>query len=102
MIDYMKDIDFSDIKIKAKMLVVEKKIPISEFTYSEINSKELEDSIKKDLTLQIVNQLMKDDLILFTKQEDFENSEIIFRARGYIANKEDVSTIAILTNSIKK
>lgn len=54
------------------------------------NSVDYEEEIKKRLTLEIADKLMKSKFMLFTKEHKPDSDDMIFRARCCISHKNNV------------
>lgn len=81
---------FESLTVNTKMITVTHMV--SEFVEDMVYDKErYEKNIKKDLALEIANLILKDNLVLITKQYDGATSTITFRARVFLANKDAVS-----------
>lgn len=89
--DFAKGNDrFESLTVNTKMITVTHMV--SEFVEDMAYDKErYEKNIKKDLALEIANLILKDNLVLITKQYDGATSTITFRARVFLANKDAVS-----------
>lgn len=57
------------------------------------DKKDYEKYIKEKLALEIANLILKEDLVLFTKQKDVATYTTTFRARVFLANKDVVSVL---------
>jgi hypothetical protein len=53
-----------------------------------------EDLIKEKLANEMARTLLKENLVLFTKESHSDKFDMIYRARCYLADKEDVALIA--------
>lgn len=54
------------------------------------NSVDYEEEIKKRLTLEIADKLMKSKFMLFTKEHKPDSDDMIFRARCCVSHKNNV------------
>lgn len=54
------------------------------------NSVDYEEEIKKRLTLEIADKLMKSNFMLFTKEHKPDSDDMIFRARCCVSHKNNV------------
>ena len=57
------------------------------------DEKRYEKYIKEKMALEIANLILKDDLVLFTKQNDVATYTKTYRARVFLANKDIVSIL---------
>ena len=58
-----------------------------------IDKKSYEQYIKEKMALEIADLILKDDLVLFTKQNDIAAHTTTYRARAFLANKDIVSIL---------
>ena len=82
---------FESLTVNTKMITVMHKV--TEFEDITNDEKRYEKYIKEKMALEIANLILKDDLVLFTKQYDGATSTITFRARVFLANKDIVSIL---------
>ena len=90
--DFAKGNDrFESLTVNTKMITVMHKV--TEFEDITNDEKRYEKYIKEKMALEIANLILKDDLVLFTKQNDVATYTTTFRARVFLANKDVVSVL---------
>lgn len=57
---------------------------------NSVDYEEYEEEIKKRLTLEIADKLMKSNFMLFTKEHKPDSYDMIFRARCCISHKNNI------------
>ena len=82
---------FESLTVNTKMITVMHKV--TEFEDITNDEKRYEKYIKEKMALEIANLILKDDLVLFTKQNDIATYTKIYRARVFLANKDIVSIL---------
>lgn len=82
---------FESLTVNTKMITVMHKV--TEFEDITNDEKRYEKYIKEKMALEIANLILKDDLVLFTKQNDVATYTTTFRARVFLANKDIVSIL---------
>ena len=82
---------FESLTVNTKMITVTHKV--TEFEDITNDEKRYEKYIKEKMALEIANLILKDDLVLFTKQNDVATYTTTFRARVFLANKDIVSIL---------
>ena len=90
--------DFSNVQthaIKTKIVTVQHTVTEFWLENMSIDKNQIfEDLIKEKLANEMARTLLKENLVLFTKQSHPDKFDTIYRARCYLANKEDVALIA--------
>ena len=92
--------DFSNVqthKVKTKIVTVQQTVTEFWLENMSIDKKQtLENVIKEQLAIKMARTLLNENLILFTKESltGPDKFDTIYRARCYLANKEDVALIA--------
>ena len=90
--DFAKGNDrFESLTVNTKMIIVSHKA--CEFEDITNDEKRYEKYIKEKMALEIANLILKDDLVLFTKQNDVATYTKTYRARVFLANKDIVSIL---------
>ena len=90
--DFAKGNDrFESLTVNTKMIIVTH--TATEFEDITNDKKRYEKYIKEKMALEIANLILKDDLVLFTKQNDVATYTTTFRARVFLANKDVVSVL---------
>lgn len=90
--DFAKGNDrFESLTVNTKMIIVTH--TATEFEDITNDEKRYEKYIKEKMALEIANLILKDDLVLFTKQNDVATYTTTFRARVFLANKDVVSVL---------
>ena len=90
--DFAKGNDrFESLTVNTKMIIVTH--TATEFEDITNDEKRYEKYIKEKMALEIANLILKDDLVLFTKQNDIATYTKIYRARVFLANKDIVSIL---------
>ena len=90
--DFAKGNDsVESLTVNTKMITVMHKV--TEFEDITNDEKRYEKYIKEKMALEIANLILKDDLVLFTKQNDVATYTTTFRARVFLANKDIVSIL---------
>ena len=90
--DFAKGNDrFESLTVNTKMITVTH--TATEFEDITNDKKRYEKYIKEKMALEIANLILKDDLVLFTKQNDVATYTTTFRARVFLANKDVVSVL---------
>lgn len=82
---------FESLTVNTKMITVMHKV--TEFEDITNDEKRYEKYIKEKMALEIANLILKDDLVLFTKQNDVATYTRTYRARAFLANKDIVSIL---------
>jgi Zn/Cd-binding protein ZinT len=82
---------FESLTVNTKMITVMHKV--TEFEDITNDEKRYEKYIKEKMALEIANLILKDDLVLFTKQNDVATYTKTYRARVFLANKDIVSIL---------
>ena len=90
--------DFDKVNDRVESLTVNTKMitvtrMVTEFEDITSDEKRYEKYIKEKMALEIANLILKDDLVLFTKQNDIATYTKIYRARVFLANKDIVSIL---------
>lgn len=62
----------------------------AEIVVSSLLNVDYEEEIKKRLTLEIADKLMKSKFMLFTKEHKPDSDDMIFRARCCVSHKNNV------------
>jgi len=90
--------DFSNVQthaIKTKIVTVQHTVTEFWLENMSIDKKQIfEDLIKEKLANEMARTLLKENLVLFTKQSHPDKFDTIYRARCYLADKQDVALIA--------
>ena len=90
--------DFSNVQthaVKTKIMTVQHTVTEFWLENMSIDKKQIfEDLIKEKLANEMARTLLKENLVLFTKESHSDKFDTIYRARCYLANKEDVALIA--------
>lgn len=74
-------------EVKGEMILVEKVVdPTSEILPDK-------EQIKKELAEELVQKLLKSNLVEFTRQDDFRTDLVTFRARAYLTPDEQIRVI---------
>ena len=91
--DFAKGNDsVESLTVNTKMITVTH--TATEFEEDIVNDKKsYEQYTKEKMALEIANLILKDDLVLFTKQNDIATYTKIYRARVFLANKDIVSIL---------
>ncbi len=90
--DFAKDSDrFESLTVNTKMITITRMV--TEFEDITNDEKRYEKYIKEKMALEIANFILKDDLVLFTKQNDVATYTKTYRARVFLANKDIVSIL---------
>ena len=90
--DFAKGNDrFESLTVDTKMITITRMV--TEFEDITNDEKRYEKYIKEKMALEIANLILKDDLVLFTKQNDIATYTTTFRARVFLANKDVVSVL---------
>lgn len=84
--------DFTTTNIKTQMITATTMLTALDALLL-LDEKKIESGIKEKLALQIANYILENDLVLFTKQKDLLMDSTIYRARAFLANKEDITII---------
>ena len=82
---------FESLTVNTKMITVTRMV--TEFEDITSDEKRYEKYIKEKMALEIANLILKDDLVLFTKQNDVATYTRTYRARAFLANKDIVSIL---------
>ncbi len=81
--------------VKTKIVTVQHTVTEFWLENMSIDKKQIfEDLIKEKLANEMARTLLKENLVLFTKESHSDKFDTIYRARCYLANKEDVALIA--------
>jgi hypothetical protein len=81
--------------VKTKIVTVQHTVTEFWLENMSIDKKQIfEDLIKEKLANEMARTLLKENLVLFTKESHPDKFDTIYRARCYLANKEDVALIA--------
>ena len=81
--------------VKTKIVTVQHTVTEFWLENMSIDTKQIfEDLIKEKLANEMARTLLKENLVLFTKESHPDKFDTIYRARCYLANKEDVALIA--------
>ncbi len=81
--------------VKTKIVTVQHTVTEFWLENMSIDKKQVfEDLIKEKLANEMARTLLKENLVLFTKESHSDKFDTIYRARCYLANKEDVALIA--------
>jgi len=91
--------DFSNVQthaVKTKIVTVQQTVTEFWLENMSIDKKQMEDVIKEKLANEMARILLKENLILFTKESHAgpDKFDTIYRARCYLADKQDVALIA--------
>jgi len=81
--------------VKTKIVTVQH--TVTEFWLENMSIDKMqifEDLIKEKLANEMARTLLKENLVLFTKESHPDKFDMIYRARCYLADKEDVALIA--------
>ena len=81
--------------VKTKIVTVQHTVTEFWLENMSIDKKQIfEDLIKEKLANEMARTLLKENLVLFTKESHSDKFDMIYRARCYLAGKEDVALIA--------
>ena len=81
--------------VKTKIVTVQHTVTEFWLENMSIDKKQIfEDLIKEKLANEMARTLLKENLVLFTKESHPDKFDTIYRARCYLANREDVALIA--------
>lgn len=82
--------------VKTKIVMVQHIVPAGFWLENPtaFDMKQMEDVMKEKLANEMARTLLKENLVLFTKESHPDKFDTIYRARCYLANKEDVALIA--------
>lgn len=81
--------------VKTKIVTVQHTVTEFWLENMSIDKKQIfEDVMKEKLANEMARTLLKENLVLFTKESHPDKFDTIYRARCYLANKEDVALIA--------
>ncbi len=81
--------------VKTKIVTVQHTVTEFWLENMSIDKKQIfEDLIKEKLANEMARTLLKENLVLFTKESHPDKFDTIYRARCYLADKEDVALIA--------
>jgi len=81
--------------VKTKIVTVQHTVTEFWLENMSIDKKQIfEDLIKEKLANEMARTLLKENLVLFTKESHPDKFDMIYRARCYLADKEDVALIA--------
>jgi len=81
--------------VKTKIVTVQHTVTEFWLENMSIDKKQIfEDLMKEKLANEMARTLLKENLVLFTKESHPDKFDTIYRARCYLANKEDVALIA--------
>ena len=81
--------------VKTKIVTVQHTVTEFWLENMSIDKKQIfEDLIKEKLANEMARTLLKENLVLFTKESHSDKFDTIYRARCYLADKEDVALIA--------
>jgi len=90
--------DFSNVQthaIKTKIVTVQHTVTEFWLENMSIDKNQIfEDLIKEKLANEMARTLLNENLVLFTKEFRHVTFDTVYRARCYLANKEDVALIA--------
>jgi len=90
--------DFSNVQthaVKTKIVTVQHTVTEFWLENMSIDKKQIfEDLIKEKLANEMARTLLKENLVLFTKESNPDKFGTIYRARCYLADKKDVAVIA--------
>ena len=90
--------DFSNVQthaIKTKIVTVQHTVTEFWLENMSIDKNQIfEDLIKEKLANEMARTLLKENLVLFTKESHPDKFDTIYRARCYLADKQDVALIA--------
>lgn len=82
---------FNGETVKGELILVEKRFSPSEVIKSYDQS--FVEGIKKQLINELIEKILQNKMVEFTKQEDLNTSEVIYRARVYLTPDDKVRTI---------
>jgi hypothetical protein len=80
--------------VKTKIVIVQHVISDTSLQYTKMNEKQMENEMKENLAISMAKMLLKDNLILFTKEYQPDMGHMVYRARCYLADKDVVSMVA--------
>ena len=81
--------------VKTKIVTVQHTVTEFWLENMSIDKKQIfEDLIKEKLANEMARTLLKENLVLFTKESNPDKFDTIYRARCYLADKQDVALIA--------
>jgi hypothetical protein len=81
--------------VKTKIVTVQHTVTEFWLENMSIDKKQIfEDLIKEKLANEMARTLLKENLVLFTKESHPDKFDTIYRARCYLADKQDVALIA--------
>jgi hypothetical protein len=90
--------DFSNVQthaVKTKIMTVQHTVTEFWLENMSIDKKQIfEDLMKEKLANEMARTLLKENLVLFTKESNTDKFDTIYRARCYLADKQDVALIA--------
>jgi hypothetical protein len=90
--------DFSNVQthaVKTKIMTVQHTVTEFWLENMSIDKKQIfEDLMKEKLANEMARTLLKENLVLFTKESNPDKFDTIYRARCYLADKQDVALIA--------
>jgi hypothetical protein len=93
----MHNDDFSNVQthdVKTKIVIVQHVISDTSLQYMIMTEKQMENEMKENLAISMAKMLLKDNLILFTKEYQPDMGHMVYRARCYLADKDVVSMVA--------
>lgn len=77
--------------VRGELILVEKRFRPSEVIKSYDQS--FVEGIKRELVNELVEKILQNKMVEFTKQEDLNTSEVIYRARAYLTPDDKVQMI---------
>ena len=81
--------------VKTKIVTVQHTVTEFWLENMSIDNKQIfEDVMKEKLANEMARTLLKENLVLFTKESHPDKFDTIYRARCYLADKQDVALIA--------
>jgi len=81
--------------VKTKIVTVQHTVTEFWLENMSIDKKQIfEDVMKEKLANEMARTLLKENLVLFTKESHPDKFDTIYRARCYLADKKDVAMIA--------
>jgi hypothetical protein len=81
--------------VKTKIVTVQHTVTEFWLENMSIDKKQIfEDVMKEKLANEMARTLLKENLVLFTKESHPDKFDTIYRARCYLADKQDVALIA--------
>jgi hypothetical protein len=79
-----------DETVRGEMITVQKVIDVHESQLMKLNEDEFNRQVKRELTIQLAEHILKNNFVEFTKQQNMNTSEVTYRARAYLTPDDRV------------